>query len=80
MQDFYAALFVGLALVAALLESLQVSWVRPTGADPRRCCADVGGPEYKRFRNNYVFVYGLMMGAWRGVPCPSIAAGWLAGP
>lgn len=62
MQDFYVALFVGLGLFAAVLESLQVSWVRPGNADPRKCCADVGNADYKKFRNNYVLIYGMMMG------------------
>jgi hypothetical protein len=65
MQTFYVALFVGLASLAAQLESLQVTWLRAgaSAPEPRKCCADVGNPEYRRFRNNYVLVYGLMMGA-----------------
>ncbi len=82
MQAFYVSLFVGLAALAALLESLQVSWLaRPApAAEPRKCCADVGNPEYRRFRNNYVLVYGLMMGArGRGPPALDACHRWPAG-
>lgn len=56
MEPFYTVVFGVLAAVAAVLELTK----------SKDSAADTSSKEFTRFKNNYVLVYALMMGA----PCP----------
>lgn len=57
MEFFYLALFLALVLVAITLQSQQTGACLPEGEAAAKSL-----PAFKRFKNNYLLVYSLMMG------------------
>ena len=58
MEPFYTVVFGVLAAVAAVLELTK----------SKESAADTSSKEFSRFKNNYVLVYALMMGAPLSTP------------
>lgn len=68
MEAFYTALFAAMAAVAAALEMTR----------SKDAASESGSREFVRFRNNYVLVYALMMGAPMWPAAVTSAARWSA--